>query len=125
MELRQLGTPGPITSAIGVGTWRIEGVDDAEQIQAIRHARAAGVTVFDTAPVYGNGHSEEVLAQRDVCVAIVGGLRASEVDENLAAGSVRLDASLLSEVEQLLAQVAGRTERIPEAPSQLLPALQP
>jgi len=38
-------------------------VDDAESVRAIRRAVELGVTLFDTANVYGAGHSERVLAR--------------------------------------------------------------
>ena len=61
---------------MGMGCWAIGGpfwageqplgwgeVDDDESIRAVRHALDLGVTFFDTANVYGAGHSEEVLAR--------------------------------------------------------------
>ncbi len=39
------------------------GIEDAETIKAIRAAFDAGITTVDTAEVYGNGHSEQVVAQ--------------------------------------------------------------
>lgn len=72
---RSLGA-GRVVSAIGFGTWAIGGphsrngqpigwgeVDDDESIRAIRAAVDAGVTLFDTADVYGCGHSERMLAR--------------------------------------------------------------
>jgi aryl-alcohol dehydrogenase-like predicted oxidoreductase len=63
-------------SALGFGCWAIGGpfvapahaagwgdVDDAQSIAAIRRGRELGVTFFDTADVYGTGHSEEVLGR--------------------------------------------------------------
>lgn len=64
-------------SALGFGCWAIGGpfsdvegkplgwgeVDDQESITAIRRAIELGVTFFDTADVYGAGHSERVLGQ--------------------------------------------------------------
>jgi len=53
-------------SRIGFGCWAIGGhgygnVDDGESIRAIRKALDCGVIFFDTADVYGFGHSEELL----------------------------------------------------------------
>ncbi len=62
-------------SALGLGCWAIGGpmrgadgkpigwgeVDDAESVRAIRRALDLGVTFFDTADVYGGGHSERLL----------------------------------------------------------------
>jgi aryl-alcohol dehydrogenase-like predicted oxidoreductase len=39
------------------------GIEDAETIQAIRAAFDAGITTVDTAEVYGNGHSEQIVAE--------------------------------------------------------------
>jgi aryl-alcohol dehydrogenase-like predicted oxidoreductase len=64
-------------SALGFGCWAIGGpfsdtsgkplgwgeVDDDESIAAIRRAMELGVTFFDTADVYGAGHSERVLGR--------------------------------------------------------------
>jgi aryl-alcohol dehydrogenase-like predicted oxidoreductase len=68
---RRLGSRGPELSAVGFGTWAVGGpwkfgwgpVDDDESVAAVRHAVEAGVTWIDTAPVYGLGHAEEVVAQ--------------------------------------------------------------
>src|SRR5207244_412301 len=71
---RLLGRSGIEVSALGVGCWAIGGpffedgrplgwgeVDDDESVRALRRALELGVTFFDTAAVYGTGHSEEVL----------------------------------------------------------------
>src|SRR4051812_49314974 len=56
--------------ATGGGGWRFGwgSQDDARSIAAMRHAVEAGVNWIDTAPVYGLGHSEEVVgrALRDI-----------------------------------------------------------
>lgn len=63
-------------SEIGFGAWAIGGgamigntaigwgdVDDAVSIKAINAARDAGINFFDTADIYGLGHSEELLGK--------------------------------------------------------------
>ncbi len=73
---RRLGRSGIEVSAMGLGCWAIGGpfqmngkpdgwgaVDDQESIRAIHMAIDLGVTFFDTADVYGIGHSETVLGQ--------------------------------------------------------------
>lgn len=73
---RILGRSGIEVSALGMGCWAIGGpfwdgttplgwgeVDDNESIRAIQTAFELGVTFFDTANVYGGGHSERVLAK--------------------------------------------------------------
>ena len=77
MLTRDLGTRTDIqVSALGLGCWAIGGpwtfngepagwgeVDDDESVRAIRRALDLGVTLFDTADVYGCGHSERVLGR--------------------------------------------------------------
>ena len=76
MMKRILGKSGLEVSALGMGCWAIGGVfwrdgkpigwgevDDAESIRAIRRARELGVTFFDTADIYGTGHSEILLGR--------------------------------------------------------------
>jgi aryl-alcohol dehydrogenase-like predicted oxidoreductase len=73
---RNLGRSGIQVSALGMGCWAIGGpfwkngrpvgwgqVDDGESLRAIRRAFELGVTFFDTAAVYGCGHSERVLGK--------------------------------------------------------------
>jgi aryl-alcohol dehydrogenase-like predicted oxidoreductase len=55
-------------SRIGLGTWAIGGwmwggTDDAQSIRAIQVALDQGVNLIDTAPVYGFGHSEEIVGR--------------------------------------------------------------
>ena len=68
MELRSLGPSDIKISPIIMGTWQAGkemwvGIDDNESIRAIQAAYDAGVTTFDTAEVYGNGHSERIVAR--------------------------------------------------------------
>ncbi len=73
---RFLGRSGIEVSALGMGCWAIGGpfssdgkavgwgeVDDAESTRAIHAALEQGVNFFDTANVYGAGHSERVLGK--------------------------------------------------------------
>lgn len=73
---RTLGRSEIEVSALGMGCWAIGGpfwsgetpigwgeVDDEESIRAIHKALDLGVNLFDTANVYGAGHSERVLAR--------------------------------------------------------------
>src|SRR5581483_11249451 len=74
--IRTLGRSGIEVSALGLGCWAIGGpflldglpdgwgdIDDAESLRAIQRAIELGVTFFDTADVYGTGHSERILGQ--------------------------------------------------------------
>src|SRR5580693_5088091 len=59
--------PLPI-SRVGLGTWAIGGwmwggSDEAESIKTIQHAVDIGINLIDTAPVYGFGHSEEIVGK--------------------------------------------------------------
>lgn len=68
MEKRQLGTSDIQISPILMGTWQAGkrmwiGIEDTETIKAIRQAFEAGTTTIDTAEVYGEGHSERIVAE--------------------------------------------------------------
>ena len=65
MEQRRLGKTGRDVSVIGFGAWAIGGswgtVDDEDSLRALHAAADAGVTLIDTADVYGDGRSERVI----------------------------------------------------------------
>ena len=68
MKYIALGTSDIKISAIIMGAWQAgkdmwTGIDDAETVQAMRAAYDAGITTFDTAEAYGNGHSERIVAR--------------------------------------------------------------
>ncbi|MFB9991045.1 aldo/keto reductase [Deinococcus oregonensis] len=67
MEPRRLGKTGNLISPIGFGAWAIGGtwgaVDDSTSLAALHRALDLGVNFFDTADVYGDGHSEQLLAR--------------------------------------------------------------
>jgi aryl-alcohol dehydrogenase-like predicted oxidoreductase len=79
MNYRTLGRTGLRVSEIGFGTWGIGksawmGADDEVSIRALQTALDLGVNFFDTALLYGDGHSERLLARalrdsRDVVLA--------------------------------------------------------
>ncbi len=88
MKYRKLGTTNLEVSEVGFGAWAIGGnqfgnsygpADDQESLRAVTTAVDLGGTFFDTADVYGNGHSEELLGQalkgrrKDVVLATKGG----------------------------------------------------
>jgi aryl-alcohol dehydrogenase-like predicted oxidoreductase len=117
--------PSPIAgtslrvSPVAIGTWAIGGwmwggTDEAESIAAIRAAFEHGINIVDTAPVYGFGHSEEIVGKAiaegrlraDVLIATKAGLQWD-------GGSVSRNASrarILREVEESLRRL--RTDRI-------------
>ena len=68
MQRRLLGQSGFEISTIGLGSWAIGGhmwggQDDALSIEAIHAALDHGVNWIDTAPIYGSGHSEEIVGR--------------------------------------------------------------
>lgn len=68
MERRALGTSEVQITPIIMGTWQAGkgmwvGIEDQDSIQAIRAAYEVGITTIDTAEVYGEGHSERIVAQ--------------------------------------------------------------
>lgn len=67
MRTRTFGRMGWEVSAVGLGTWTMGGmwgvVDDREAIRAIYRALELGVNFIDTAYVYGDGHSERLIAK--------------------------------------------------------------
>ncbi len=99
MQHRILGRTGLRVSEIGFGAWAIGGnahgnsygpTDDATSIAAVRKAVELGCSLFDTADVYGWGHSEEILG------AAIAGHRddvvlATKVGGDFYHGGVRLN----------------------------------
>lgn len=81
MEYRKLGKTGLRVSAVSLGAWEIGGAvnltfdglgtiphgwgsrDDEKSIELLQRCREAGVNLVDTAPIYGDGHSEVVLGR--------------------------------------------------------------
>ncbi|MBI5533641.1 MAG: aldo/keto reductase [Deltaproteobacteria bacterium] len=72
MKTRALGSSSLQLSEIGLGAWAIGGggwkfgwgaQDDDQAVRAIRRALDLGINWIDTAPVYGLGHSEELVAR--------------------------------------------------------------
>lgn len=93
MQYRELGRTGWKVSAVSFGAWAIGSawgtVDDTESLNALRRAVDLGVNFFDTADVYGDGHSERLLAQlkrerkEDIVVVTKAGRR---LDPHVASG---------------------------------------
>ena len=67
MKPRKLGKNGPNVSSIGLGCMSMSqsygARDDAESIRAIHRALDLGVTFFDTAAIYGQGHNETLVGR--------------------------------------------------------------
>ena len=102
MHARRLGRSNLDVSPLGLGGWAIGGptqyqghhfgwgeIDEDEAIRAIHVALDAGITLFDTADIYGTGHSERILGRalagrRDqVLIATKFGLTFEEYSGNM------------------------------------------
>jgi len=71
MQQRILGNSNILVSSIGLGIMGMSpGIygetNDEQSIQTIHRALDIGVTMFDTADVYGNGHNEKLLGRAAV-----------------------------------------------------------
>jgi aryl-alcohol dehydrogenase-like predicted oxidoreductase len=67
VETRQLGRTGRQVSVVGLGCWQLGSdwgtVSEDDALDVLRAAADAGVTFFDTADVYGDGRSEELIGR--------------------------------------------------------------
>jgi aryl-alcohol dehydrogenase-like predicted oxidoreductase len=123
MEKRQLGSSDLWLSRFGLGTWAIGGRDflfnigdqaDEDSTAVVHRALELGINWFDSAPVYGLGHAEEMLAKalegrRDqVILATKCGI-VWDADRQNITGCLKAQ-SLRSEVEQSLRRL--QTDRI-------------
>ncbi|WP_203135323.1 aldo/keto reductase [Microbacterium sp. JZ31] len=67
MQQRTLGRTGRDVSAIGLGTWQLGAdwgdVAQSDAFAVLDAAYASGVTIFDTADVYGDGRSEQTIGE--------------------------------------------------------------
>jgi aryl-alcohol dehydrogenase-like predicted oxidoreductase len=68
METTRITITGLQISRIGLGTWAIGGwmwggTEERESIRTIQTAVDRGITLIDTAPVYGFGQSEEIVGK--------------------------------------------------------------
>jgi aryl-alcohol dehydrogenase-like predicted oxidoreductase len=108
MNYRALGRTGWRISEIGFGAWAIGGdawgrTDDGESLRALHRAIDLGVNFVDTADVYGDGHSEQLVARlrrergEEIVVATKAGRR---LNPHVAAGYDR--ANLTAFVERSL-----------------------
>lgn len=68
LKKRKMGKTGIQTGEVGLGLWAVSGsqwgkAEDKDSLAAIEKALEMGVNFFDTADVYGDGHSEELLGK--------------------------------------------------------------
>lgn len=126
MKYTKLGSKGPEVSTIGFGAWAIGGMnwgstDDKVSLRALNDSIDRGVTLIDTADVYGFGHSESLISQvikqrrkGDISIATKVGsdfYNATDVDDQ-GYGPIRPNyqrAYLLSAAEQSLQRLGLET----------------
>jgi aryl-alcohol dehydrogenase-like predicted oxidoreductase len=100
MEQRVLGKTGRPVSVVGLGTWQLGAdwgsVTEADALAVLQAAAESGVTFFDTADVYGDGRSEQVIARfkatdagREIMVATKMGRRMAQEPENYSLANFR------------------------------------
>lgn len=68
MRMNRLGTSDLIVSAVGAGTWAMGGdffgaIEDQKCVDSLCASLDHGVNLIDTAPIYGRGHSEELVGK--------------------------------------------------------------
>ena len=98
MEKRILGRTGREVSVVGLGTWQLGAdwgeVAEDDALAVLAASYDSGVTFFDTADVYGDGRSEQVVGRflaehPDVTVATKMGRRMDQVPENYTMANFR------------------------------------
>jgi aryl-alcohol dehydrogenase-like predicted oxidoreductase len=100
MEERILGRAGRPVSVVGLGTWQLGGdwgeVSESDALDVLAAAADAGVTLFDTADVYGDGRSEQVIGRfltehprHRIVVATKMGRRVEQLPENYVLDNFR------------------------------------
>ncbi|WP_440103643.1 aldo/keto reductase [Glutamicibacter mishrai] len=93
MQQRELGRTQRNVSVIGLGTWQLGAdwgsVEESDALAVLDSAFAAGVNFFDTADVYGDGRSEQLIGtwlknnpEANVTVATKMGRRVDQIPEN-------------------------------------------
>lgn len=91
MEQRNLGRTGRPVSVIGLGTWQLGAdwgdVSEDDALAVLGASVDAGVTFFDTADVYGDGRSEQVIGRflrehPEIVVATKMGRRVEQLPEH-------------------------------------------
>ncbi|WP_022885655.1 aldo/keto reductase [Glaciibacter superstes] len=100
MQTRILGRTGRAVSVIGLGTWQLGAdwgdVTEADATDVLAASVDAGVTFFDTADVYGDGRSEQVIGHflknhtdADITVATKMGGRLGKLPETFVLKNFR------------------------------------
>ena len=109
MEQRRFGDTGLSVSALGFGCGNVGGLmvrgTHEQQVEAVKRALDAGITYFDTAPLYGNGlsetHTGAVLTELNAWDQIVLGTKVRLRLEDLEDPPASIRASLVASLERL------------------------
>jgi aryl-alcohol dehydrogenase-like predicted oxidoreductase len=118
METTRITISGLRVSRVGLGTWSIGGwmwggTDERESIRTIQAAIDRGITLIDTAPVYGLGASEEIVgkalaqsgARNRVAIATKVGLQWSNGQAQRNAGRERIFVEIEDSLRRLRTDV--------------------
>ena len=100
LEHRPLGRTGRSVSVVGLGTWQLGAdwgdVSETAALDVLAASVEEGVTFFDTADVYGDGRSEQLIGRflrehpdAGVTVATKMGRRAEQVPQSYVLGNFR------------------------------------
>lgn len=100
MDTRTLGRTGRSVSVVGLGTWQLGAdwgeVSEGDALAVLEASAAAGVTFYDTADVYGDGRSEQIVGRfladhpdAGFTVATKMGRRAEQLPENYVEANFR------------------------------------
>ena len=100
MHHHALGRSGPVISAVGLGTWQLGAdwgeVTESAALDVLEASAEAGVTFYDTADVYGDGRSEQIVGRfaaahpdAGFTVATKMGRRAEQVPSSYVAANFR------------------------------------
>jgi len=100
MEQRVLGKTGRPVSIVGLGTWQLGAdwgsVTESDALDVLQAAVESGVTFLDTADVYGDGRSEQIIGRfladnpgSDVMVATKMGRRVAQVPSSYTLANFR------------------------------------
>ena len=100
MDTRNAARIGKDLSVIGLGTWQLGAdwgdVSEADAREVLAASVEAGVTVFDTADVYGDGRSEQIIGgylrdhpELDIFVATKMGRREDQDPQNFTLAKFR------------------------------------
>ena len=117
MEQRILGRTGRPVSTVGLGTWQLGAdwgdVDESTALDVLAAAVDSGVTLFDTADVYGDGRSEQLIGQVPARASRRRRPRRHQDGPPTRAGAAELRAAEFPRVERPVAAQPGR--RLPRS----------